>query len=363
MRKLFGVILILGIILSCSRKTGFVVTGSLIDAGEHSVYLKKVVDKQYVIVDSAIVRKGNFRLSGSVKFPEMHLLEIPAINSQLRFFVENSVISINGAALDNALISGSKTEEEYQAYKKLIAPFEARISEIYEEYSRAEIARDEKRMKELESDYEIQTRNMQEIQILYIRNNPASFITPTILSSISYSMQADEIDELIRLLDKKVAATPTIISLQKRVYALRSTEIGEPAPDFQAKDVEGKNILLSQKIGAKLLLLDFWASWCSPCRKENPNVVAVYRKYKGKGFDVLAVSLDKDKEKWLQAIEDDKLTWTHVSQLEGWICQAADKYAVLSIPANFLIDENGIIIAKNLRGENLEKKVKEILGE
>ena len=115
------------------------------------------------------------------------------------------------------------------------------------------------------------------------------------------------------------------------------------------------------KIGPKLLLIDFWAAWCNPCRQENPNVVKVYNEFHKKGFDVLGVSLDQKKEDWVKAIADDKLTWTHVSDLKYWGNDAAKLYAVNSIPSNFLLDDKGIIIARNLRGDDLYKKVKEIL--
>jgi peroxiredoxin len=127
-------------------------------------------------------------------------------------------------------------------------------------------------------------------------------------------------------------------------------------------DTNGNPVSLSSKFGQKLLLVDFWASWCGPCRQENPNVVKVYGKFHDKGFDVFGVSLDQDKENWLKAIADDKLTWTHVSDLQYWNNAAAKLYAVNSIPSNFLLDQNGTIIGRNLRGEDLEKKVSEVLG-
>jgi peroxiredoxin len=150
--------------------------------------------------------------------------------------------------------------------------------------------------------------------------------------------------------------------LSARAAAMKTVSIGQKAPDFTLNDVNGNPVSLSSKIGSKLLLVDFWAAWCGPCRRENPNVVKVYNEFNKKGFDIFGVSLDQTKDAWIKAIADDKLTWTHVSDLQYWSSAAARLYAVNSIPANFLLDETGTIIARNLRGEDLYNKVKEILG-
>jgi peroxiredoxin len=138
--------------------------------------------------------------------------------------------------------------------------------------------------------------------------------------------------------------------------------VSQKAPDFTLNDVNGKPVSLYSKLGPKLLLIDFWAAWCQPCRQENPNVVKVYNEFHKKGFDVFGVSLDHSKDAWVKAIADDKLTWTHVSDLQWWNNAASKLYAVNSIPANFLLDETGKIIGKNLRGEALYNKVNEVLG-
>ena len=174
-------------------------------------------------------------------------------------------------------------------------------------------------------------------------------------------MEPEEMESMINGLDTAIAALPQIKSIKERLAVMKAVAVGQKAPDFTMNDINGNPVSLSSKLGTKLLLVDFWAAWCNPCRQENPNVVKVYNEFHKKGFDVFGVSLDQKKEDWLKAIADDKLTWTHVSDLKYWGNEAARLYAVNSIPSNFLLDETGTIIGRNLRGEDLYKKVKEIL--
>jgi len=155
---------------------------------------------------------------------------------------------------------------------------------------------------------------------------------------------------------------PAVITLKERIVKLRAVAIGQIAPDFVQNDKDGNPVKLSDIYSQnEYTLVDFWAAWCGPCRQENPNVVAVFNDYKGKGFGVFGVSLDQDRDRWLKAIEDDKLTWPHVSDLKFWQNEAATLYGISSIPANILVDKSGKIIARNLRAQGLRDKVAELL--
>ena len=357
---LFGVILM---VVACSTKPQFVINGKVVNGNDLDIKLIQRIGKEYVILDSTVIVGGEFLLNGKVEFPEVAYLEISGKEQKRIFYLENSIITIiaDADSLQQAKVRGSGSENEYVKYNEMMKPFKTKENEIGEKYSAAQATNDEALMEELYNEYMQNDEKKNAVKKEYIKANPASFVTPGILRSVSMELKADELEEFVNLLAVNVKQTPIVKGLKERITALKSTAIGMKAPDFELNDPDGNPIKLSQVIGSKLLLLDFWAAWCGPCRRENPNVVAVYNEFKNQGFDVLGVSLDSEKDNWLQAIEDDKLTWTHVSALQYWDCPAAKKYAVMSIPANFLLDENGVIIAKNLREEALREKVAELL--
>ena len=163
-------------------------------------------------------------------------------------------------------------------------------------------------------------------------------------------------------MDPKIKEVPSIVGLNERIELLKKVAVGQIAPDFTQNDPDGNPVKFSDIYSKnEITLLDFWAGWCQPCRAENPNVVAVYNDYKNKGFTVFGVSLDRDKESWINAIENDKLHWTQVSDLSYWNNTVAQEYGINSIPASLLVDKTGKIIAKNKRGDALREAVAELL--
>jgi peroxiredoxin len=365
MKKIISLLVIIFFIAACSSKPKYIVRGKVDGSDGITFYLQKRDAGKTISIDSAISKKGSFTLKGgSVRYPQLIQLVAGDTKKRTSFYIENSEISVSGTldSLFNAVIKGSKTQDDYQSFIYSNKPLSESYSKTYIEYQDASQAGNVIKVAELKKRADSIQTEITNLQKNFVRNNPTSYVSPSILSSLSYEMEADEIESMINGMDSLVASTPQILILKERVAVMKTVNVGRKAPDFVMSDVDDKPVALSSKIGSRLLLIDFWAAWCGPCRRENPNVVKVYKEFNKKGFDVFGVSLDQNREEWIKAIADDKLTWTHVSDLQYSSNSAAQLYAVTSIPSNFLLDESGTIIARNLWGEALYNKVNEVLG-
>jgi len=365
MKKFFFFPLIAIAIAACSSEPHYVINGKINGADSVTFLLQKIEAGKIVTIDSAFSSKGSFTMKGgAIKYPDLVLLSARNTRMRTQFFLENTEITITGKldSLYGATITGSKTQDEYKNFVNSLNAFNDKYNTIYNDYQMAEQTGDTAKAAQLMKEIEKGEKEMTQMQKDFVKNNPSSFAAPQILSGLTYDMEGTEIESYINAMDTAVANTETIKNLKTRVEKMKAVAIGQKAPDFTLNDPEGNPVSLYSKVGAKLLLVDFWAAWCGPCRQENPNVVKVYDEYKKKGFDVFGVSLDRTKDDWVKAIANDKLAWTHVSDLQYWNSAAAQMYGVSAIPANFLLDEKGVIIGRNLRGEVLYNKVKEVLG-
>ncbi len=364
MKKSIYLFLVVSLVVSCTSKPHYVVKGKIDGSDSITFYLQKRDAGKTVTIDSAVSKKGSFTIKGgAVDYPQMIQLVAGNTRKRMAFYLENSDITITGNidSLFNAKVTGSKTQDDYNSFIESNKPLSDAYAKIYQEYQASRKSNDAAYLAQLEKEADSVQNEMTKVQKDFVRKHPASYVTPSILASLSYEMEPEELDSMISGLDTSIAALPIIKGLKERLDVMKSVSVGQKAPDFTMNDPEGNPVSLSSLIGPKLLLIDFWAAWCNPCRQENPNVVKVYKEFHKKGFNVLGVSLDRKKEDWVKAIADDNLTWTQVSDLSYWSNAAAKLYAVNSIPANFLLNDEGIIIGKNLRGDALYNKVKEIL--
>ena len=362
MRNVLLIALLLGII-SCTTKPSYEVKIKLTSA-EGKAYLNQRVKGDWVKLDSVELINGEGVFKGVVKNPEIYYLGLSSKKEKLPFFVENSMISIIGLSdsLMNAKVTGSKVQDELQALQDKLDVIENQGNNLYELSKEATKNGDKAKADSLMTLADKAFTDVDNMQKDYIKANPASYISPYLLGRVYYDMEADILDGFLSGLDAKLDSVPTILTLKDRVSKLKLVAIGQIAPDFTMNDATGNPVKLSDVYSKnEYTLIDFWASWCGPCRRENPNVVAVFNSYKAKGFGVFGVSLDSDKAKWEKAVADDQLTWPHVSDLKGWKNEAAALYSVNSIPANLLVDKTGKIIGRNLREENLREKIAELL--
>jgi len=312
---------------------------------------------------SSGIRDGEFTLTGKITEPDFYYLRVGDVRGYIPLFLDNSKIEIKGASdkLAMAEVSGSKLHDQYAGLSKASQAVADKFKETIDAYNAAYQAKDEAKKKELEPAIDQYRDELNAAGMDYIKSLGSSPVAAYLLSQrVNQMDDPKEIEALASVFGEDMKDNKYLKTVLEIIPKKKITAIGEIAPDFTQNDVNGNPVSLSDFRG-KYVLVDFWAAWCGPCRGENPNVVEAYKKFNKKGFTVLGVSLDQKKEDWLKAIEDDGLTWTHVSDLKYWDNEVALQYWIRSIPANLLLDKKGKIIAKNLRGEDLHTELKKIL--
>lgn len=327
-----------------------------------TVYIQKMDDSKLVPVDSVVVANGQFEFTGIADSTELCYITYknngrPAGST---FFLEKGNINVKMSADGKKEVTGTPTNDIWYAYSQQVDSMYSEMREIYAAAQDTTLTDEERKAKmdlldlkeQASMDYAIETMKTNignPVGIMLLRQNYAY-------------MESEKLDAVLEMVPEKYQGNETVVKIKKEIEVMKKTAVGQPFTDFEMQTPEGETVKLSDFIGKnKVTLLDFWASWCGPCRAEMPNVVKAYKEYKDKGFGVVGVSLDNNAEAWKKAIADLNITWPQMSDLKGWACEGAKLYAVHGIPATFMINQEGIIVAKNVRGEEIAKKLDELL--
>ncbi|MBT8245647.1 MAG: AhpC/TSA family protein [Winogradskyella sp.] len=343
------------------------------------VYLNETNERGMPVpIDTALVMNESFTFKGKVDYPKLHYVSVNGISGRLPLVIENSEIqlTIDNGNLIKSEIFGSKSNQLLKDFEASMGVMKEEAKKLSIEYRKAQLDKDNKNILKYDKaikENAIKTANM---GLDFIKNHKDDYISLEIfkLELRRNSLDLNTVSELYDSLNAKLKLTPEakliknrIDALKKREEAEKTTAIGAIAPEFSAPNPYGKTLALSDVVSkGKITMIDFWAAWCGPCRRENPNIVKVYEKYHDKGLEIIGVGLDgrrgqqNAKETWTRAIQSDSLTWYQVSNLR-YFDEIAKLYNVRSIPSMFLLDDKGKIIAKDLRGPALEKKISELL--
>lgn len=310
----------------------------------------------------AAITNGKFVLTGNVADITNAYLTLEGTRMRLPVILENADYTVNFDQKNpmETKIEGTANQGIWNEYMAIQNAMRTQQSKLYKEYREAYEAKDTAKIRLLTEEYEKSTKEAEEKQDALIARNADTYAAAFITTNNMSRLEAEELKAAFEKLGPNAQASEPGQKIAERLTKLSCVAIGQVAPDFTLNTPEGKPLSM-HSIKGKVKIIDFWASWCGPCRAENPNVVKIYKDFHKKGLEILGVSLDQDKAKWLEAIEKDKLTWNHVSDLKYWGNEAAQLYCVNAIPHMIILDENNVIVAKNLRGDALRAKIAEML--
>lgn len=356
------------VLTSCQPK--FTINGSVSNLESNMVYLKELKDNTPVTIDSAKVIDNKFVFSGSTNITKRCFLF--GNNQDKRpiaeIYVENTnlAIELDVKKPQDVKITGGKAQTVVNKFNTIQDSLNSSIKALNNRYmalvpqKEALAEKFDVEINKIREDYKVLIENAQKEEKILIEANFGSVVAADKFRNISRTMELKERKEFVNKFTGEAAKCPSVIKIKERITIIENVQIGKKAPNFTLPTPDGKTLSLSSFKG-KMLIVDFWASWCGPCRAENPNMVKIYNEFHEKGLEILSVSLDDNKESWIAAIEKDGLIWNHVSDLKKWNSAAAKLYGVNSIPHIVIIDQNGIIVEKNLRGEELINKLRELI--
>ena len=325
-------------------------------------------NNQPYIKDSTSVQSNSFKFKGISSTPQISYIQVQGVNGYVLAILENGDIKadIYKDSISKSKVYGTKSNDDFIKYKSETKSLVDVMNNISSDAQNAIMSGDVVTAMELEKEYNSKEREVMLYEWDFIVDNLDSYMSALLLEvfMIENKVNKDSIIDVYESFSNRIKVS----DVGKNIADLLSQfedpiEVGEIAPDFTAPSIDGPDITLSNVLlDNKVTLLDFWAAWCRPCRIENPNLVRLHKKYKDAGFDIIGVSLDRTREQWEQAVIDDNLPWTQVSNLNFWNDPVARRYSIRAIPQSYLLDKDGLVMGKNLRGQELEDRILSLLN-
>ncbi len=325
-------------------------------------------NNQPYIKDSTSVVSNSFKFKGVSSTPQISYIQVEGVNGYVLAILENGDIKadIFKDSISKSRVYGTKSNDDFIKYKSETKSLVDVMNNISSDAQNAIMNGDVVTAMELEKEYNSKEREVMLYEWDFIVDNLDSYMSALLLEvfMIENKVNKDSIIDVYESFSNRIKVS----DVGKNIADLLSQfedpiEVGEIAPDFTAPSIDGPDITLSNVLlDNKVTLLDFWAAWCRPCRIENPNLVRLHKKYKDAGFDIIGVSLDRTREQWEQAVIDDNLPWTQVSNLNFWNDPVARRYSIRAIPQSYLLNKDGLVMGKNLRGQELEDRILSLLN-
>jgi peroxiredoxin len=360
MRKFFTMTLVWFSLMACKQeKDAFVLQGHLEGLTDKYIYLIHPADADQQL-DTLEVKGGKFRFKGTVTTPDMYFLSSESMEKPIEIFLEPGTFKVKGnlADLSSIAVEGGVLQDAYVRYTRHLRPYYDAYVEYATSAEESGLQNQEGGAEAFESQVKKLAKNYYEAALSFLESEPVTMVTAYIIASeLLYEPQVNRIDALVAKFDEQARNSRHAQVILANLASARKVMVGSIAPLFSMNDMEGNQIAL-EKYQGKYVLVDFWASWCKPCRIENPRMLAIFNKYRGPKFDMLGVSIDRSKDQWKKAVMDDQLTWTQVID-ESEV--ATNAYGVVGIPANVLVGPDGRVVAKNIFGKDLEAKLQALL--
>ncbi len=363
MRTLILTIMAVAAIQSCNQsQEGYNIQLNLDDSEGKWVRLMALEEKAYVVFDSVMIAsETSSEMNGSVEGVNTMYLTVDDRQGSIQLLVENAHYNVSGSLDDPDIETNSKAQNDLNAYDLALKPIADKMSDLVTILRSAQGRENTPAIDNAREEYYKLYDQQDAIDSMYIANNSSSYASVLALRGTFYNLDANQLETALNSLDPTLHQMEEFSYMKGKLERMQAVAIGQPYTDFELATPDGGTLKVSEVHDGNVLLIDFWASWCGPCRTANPELVEIYHEYRDRGFEILGVSLDRDADSWSKGIADDNLTWPQISDLKYWDSEGAELYGVPAIPHAVLINRDGIITAKKLHGDELREAIESLL--